>query len=265
MNDESSNPNIEWKKPGFDFNEKITLKTNVRKAVEYEAKNKNAGIKTYSPGASELPNGLRKIRKKIKNVLDEENDDDEDEFQIASGLPQDNNALFNALQENEKKVFKIQEEISSINSMQQAGRNQAIMSAEKIAHESGLKNLSKKVIAGNMQDITLGQDITANVVTAQAARSFRYKGEKIPASQAKNLIKGIQRIQEVGGKEAISGLSFNEVMEAGAKKREDKEVIKMMLEKSGRIDSDGKVIQQKAGATQQKNAEMIKKLDKNRF
>ena len=44
MNEESSNPNIEWKKPGFDFNEKITLKTNVRKAVEYEAQNKNSGV-----------------------------------------------------------------------------------------------------------------------------------------------------------------------------------------------------------------------------
>ena len=69
MNEESSNPNIEWKKTGFDFNERITLKTNVRKAVEYEAKNKNSGLKKkYIPNPAELPSGLKKIRKKIKKI-----------------------------------------------------------------------------------------------------------------------------------------------------------------------------------------------------
>lgn len=70
MNEESSNPNIEWKKPGFDFNEKITLKTNVRKAVEYEAQNKNSGVnKSYTPSPAELPKGLKKSAKRSKTRL----------------------------------------------------------------------------------------------------------------------------------------------------------------------------------------------------
>lgn len=263
MNDETSNPNIEWKKPGFDFNEKATLKTNIRKAVEYEAKNKNAGLKKFTPAPAELPNGLRKIRKKVKDVFDED-DEDENDFQTVGSPLEQANTLFNALQENEKKIFKQQEDINTINSLQQVQRSQAVINAEKLAKESGLKKLDKNVVGENLQNITLGRDITSAVVTDQVARSFKFKGEKIPATQAKKLIKGIKRIQEVGGKEAIAGMKFNDVLEAGAKKRDDKEMVKMLLKKSGRVDADGKLVKQSAGTTQAKNAELMKRLEKAR-
>ena len=115
MNEESSNPNIEWKNPGFDFNEKATLKTNVRKAIEHELKNKNGGLhKSYTPSPAELPKGLKKIRKKIKDVFDDE-DEDEDDYQISAlemmNLFDNDGELLNALQDNEKKFLQQNEEI----------------------------------------------------------------------------------------------------------------------------------------------------------
>lgn len=68
MGNNSSNPNIEWKKSGFDEQEKLTLKTNVAKAAEYEAKKDNiTGSKPLRP--TDLPVGLKKIRKKSKTFL----------------------------------------------------------------------------------------------------------------------------------------------------------------------------------------------------
>ena len=130
MNDESSNPNIEWKKSGFDLNEKLTLKTNVRKAVEYEAKNKNSGLnKNYTPSPAELPKGLNKIRKKIKDVYDED-DDEDDAYQIYTIQPLDvsenDDTLLKALQEDEKKFLRQNEEIQTVNTLLQTEQNQKI-------------------------------------------------------------------------------------------------------------------------------------------
>ena len=66
MDDNFSNPNIEWKKSGFGSSEKLSLKINPREAAAYNAKKKNA-IQQASPlTASDLPAGLKKIRNKIK-------------------------------------------------------------------------------------------------------------------------------------------------------------------------------------------------------
>ena len=63
------------KKTGFDFNERLTLKTNVAKAIAESRKDKNSGLRRFTPGNISLPNGLIKIRKRIKDVYDEEDED----------------------------------------------------------------------------------------------------------------------------------------------------------------------------------------------
>ena len=79
MNDNASNPNVEWKKGSFGEQEKLTLKTNIKKAVEYNAQKDDTG-KAARPLSANLPQGLKKIRNKIKNLNEE--DDEEDNGQI---------------------------------------------------------------------------------------------------------------------------------------------------------------------------------------
>lgn len=71
MEDETSDTNLEWKKKGFESKETLTLKTNVKKALQYEATAKKPVQNGFSPLPSELPKGLKKIRKKIKDVYDD--------------------------------------------------------------------------------------------------------------------------------------------------------------------------------------------------
>ena len=68
MEDNSSNPNIEWKKPGFGSSEKLSLKVNTKEAVLYDAKKKNGLQKSNPLTPADLPPGLKKIRKKIKII-----------------------------------------------------------------------------------------------------------------------------------------------------------------------------------------------------
>ena len=266
MNDESSNPNIEWKKPGFDAKERLTLKTNVRKAIEYEAQNKNSGLnKNYIPSPAELPKGINKIRKKIKDVYDEE-DDDDDDYQIHTLQPLDvsenDDTLLKALQEDEKKFLRQNEEIQTVNTLLQTEQNQKIANAEKLAKDTGMKKgLDKKVLAKTYQNTSIGQDLTNEAINRQVAKNFKFKSEKISPKEAKKLMTGIKRIQQVGGAEALNGLKLQEVLEAGDGKYEHRETIKKMLEKSGRIDNKGKPTKRKANELQLQNARLAQKLE----
>lgn len=69
MEDETSDTNLEWKKKGFESKETLTLKTNVKKALQYEATAKKPVQNGFSPLPSELPKGLKKIRKKSKTFM----------------------------------------------------------------------------------------------------------------------------------------------------------------------------------------------------
>ncbi len=264
MKEESSNPNIEWKKTGFDFNERITLKTNVRKAVEYETKNKNSGLKkNYIPNPAELPKGLKKIRKKIKDVWDDEEDDENDYQIIATNSPEEYNlSLMDALQTDEKKFLKQNEDIQTINILHQTERNQQIANADKLSRDSGLNGLDKNVLIQTSQNISIGEDLAKDAVVSQVARSFKYKGAKLPAKDAKKLITGIKRIQQTGGKDALSGMKLKDVLEIGQSSSGKKEVIKKMLEKSGRIEKKGLKIKGQTNNLQIKNADLAKKLEK---
>ena len=68
MTDKDTNPNIEWKKGSIGEQEKITRKTNIKQAVEYEAK-KDSVFKTTPPKPNDLPVGLKKIQKTGLNFL----------------------------------------------------------------------------------------------------------------------------------------------------------------------------------------------------
>ncbi len=93
MDDNFSNPNIEWKKSGFGSSEKLSLKINPREAAAYNAKKKNA-IQQASPlTASDLPAGLKKIRNKIKDVFDDDEDDEENVSVVIAPALMENNSL----------------------------------------------------------------------------------------------------------------------------------------------------------------------------
>ena len=87
------------------------------------------------------------------------------------------------------------------------------------------------------------------------------KNNEILYKDAKKLITGVKRIQQVGGPEALNGLKLQEVLEAGEGKQEHRDTVKKMLEKSGRINKKGKPIKNKANELQNQNTRLAQKLE----
>ena len=179
MTDNSSNPNIEWKKSGFGTTEKLSLKINAREAIKYNAKNKNV-IQTNNPlTPADLPAGLKKIRKKIKDVFDE--DEDEDEIIIATPVQslQESNSLYNALNDEEKKILKQQETLQNIKMQQDAGKLEALSLAAHALQEQGVEGLSQQTVARVMQDAAPMNKSLENLVKKDLVKGLKLKDENL--------------------------------------------------------------------------------------
>ena len=239
MGDNSSNPNIEWKKGSIGVKETITLKTNLTKVVEYEAKKQNIQRSSVPISPAELPKGLKKIRKKIKDVFDEEEEEEEEYvvLQDIAMLEQDRTTLLSALSEKEKKQLIQQETLNNTRMQQDAGKMEAIMQTEKMLKDAGLPKLKNKVKAAAMMDVRVNQDTAGKIIQNTMPKKLNLsmkKLEQMSIDEKKNLVNGISLVKQVGGEKALQETKVEELVRVGDKKTEEKEVAKLIMEKTGR-------------------------------
>lgn len=238
MEEETSNPNIQWdkNKKGFASSEKITRKTNIKKALEFEAKEKKALNLTSSPKPSDLPKGLKKIRKKIKEVYD----DDEDE-EYYDALPVDiNSSLLNALHEEEKKQLQQKNVIHNQKMQQSAGKMEAIMVADQMVKSVGMRGVDKKLINKTTQDATLLHNPLERVLSEDVTKRVKSGNKLLSEKETVTVLRGIERIKNIAQAanesqtKALEKLKLDEVINAGSKNTNDHQVAEMILKKSGR-------------------------------
>lgn len=238
MEDESSSLNIEWKKnKGFGATEKLTRKIDAQKALAFEATEKKAVSTNFSAKPVDLPKGLKKIRKKIKEVYDEDEDED-----FYDGVPHDlNNSLMNALYEDEKKQLQ-QKETLNIQKMQQtAGRLEAVVVADKLAKESGFKGLDKKVAGRNLSDVTLINSSLEKILSEEVATKTKARrARKLSKAETITMLRGINRIRKMAlaadesQLKALEKMKVEDIINAGEKSTDDAKVAELILKKSGR-------------------------------
>lgn len=138
--------NIEWKKNGTDKHERLTLKINVREANLYQAAKANdLKSKTKPKNPLEVPRGFKKVSKKIRDALDEE--EDEDDYIIVPVFEDMyESSLLQALNEDEKKILRQNENINTVRLQENAGREAAVEHAEKVIMQAGFKRPDGKVL-----------------------------------------------------------------------------------------------------------------------
>lgn len=267
MEDESSSLNIEWKKnKGFGATEKLTRRTDVKKALEFEAKEKKPVSLDFSTRPTELPKGLKKIRKKIKEVYD---DDEEEDFY--DGAPLDmNSSLLNALYEDEKKQLYVQSNTLKNQKMQQtAGRLEAVAVADKMVREAGLSGLNKKVAGRNAQDTTLIDSSLEKVLSEELSLKTKTSVRKLSKGETVTMLRGINRIRNMAlaadesQLKALEKMKVDDIINAGEKSTDDKKVAELILKKSGRKskkDVDN-LVQKSKSKNQQKSKEIKSKVD----
>jgi len=242
MSDNFSNPNIEWKKTGFGTTEKLSLKINAREADVYNAKKKNAIQNTSPLTPADLPAGLKKLRRKIKDVFDEEEDDDENSV-IVSAVPslQDNYSLLNALNEDEKKILEQQDNIHQIKMQQDAAKLDLLEKANELVQETGLKGLQPQTVNDGMLRPSVDDKFLKTLVKSDLSKALRLKDSGIPDGHYIQVLRGIKNIRKAGGLKAMEGLNLQQVAQA----TDEKKAAQILLEKTGR-DSARKTKAQKS-------------------
>lgn len=223
---------FDWKKNGFDKNERLTLKINVKAAEAYNAK-KDKPMK--APRPENLSLGLKKLRKKIKEVYDEDDDDDENETVFAP-IPyaqEEENTLLNALTEDEKRLFKQKDTIKNTQMQQDAGKMEALHIANNLARESGLSDISKKAVALGMQEAVFRpEEMQEKIIKKEVSGKLGIKG-KIEDGKIIQAARGIKKVESLGGKKAAKNLDMRDIVKAGEAKLDDIKLAELILEKSG--------------------------------
>ncbi|MDR1693674.1 MAG: hypothetical protein LBR70_00575 [Lactobacillaceae bacterium] len=243
-----------WKESGADFNEMASRRINRKKAEENEEKSKTS-LKS-NDGKKIAPKelmgaGLQKLKTKVKqNTYDD--DEDENSYIIVGTL--NDNSLADALTLEENKELKNQKENLTNKILQTAGKLEAVNNAEKLANQAGV-TLGAKMADKNIASATYTMDQMTKTLNKDIGKELKIKNPgKIPASQHKELIHGIKKIKEKGGK--VDNMKVDDVAKAGTasdkgvaeiiyktantadkKKIHQQTDVKHLIEKSGRASS----------------------------
>ena len=255
---------FDWKNQGFSSEDRITLRVNVQEANIYDAKKKNNFSGKQNP-AQNLPNGLNKIRKKIRDVYDEEEDEDEWGV-VVSRAPEDyDNTLMRALDENEKKALNQKQDMQNVKMLQTAGKMEAMAVANKMAQQIGMSNINKKDLNIEMNRAEFNPELAQKKIIKKDI--FKERGIKGEAeiNNIKDVIqtaRGIKRIDEIGGKRSTEGLEVKDIKEAGKEKKTNKDVAEIIIEKRGLKKEDAAKIMENANKQKEKSFDISRKQEK---
>lgn len=209
--------NIEWKKSGIDKHERLTLKINVREANLYNAAKANdlkAKNKARTP--LDVPKGFKKVSRKIRDSMDEEEDED-DYILVPVFEDMRESSLMRALSEEEKKILQQNENINNVRLQENVGREAAIERAEKVVMQAGLGRADARVL--NEERLKAGKvsvdEVVAEAVKQKAAKKSRTetKNPRKEERRARTATKEIAQSRDEESKKAARRL--NEA-EAGA-------------------------------------------------
>ena len=226
-----------WKKNGFDIREHLTLKNNVLEAALFQQKQNKTRPKRRMKPSQTLPLGLQMLKKKVREVYDEE---DEEEGYIYNALPmfnmmqeEDDGRLVQGLSENEKLILKQKETIDTVKALQTAGKMEALHQAHNLAREVGFKGLNEKTVAESMQQATFKpQEIQEKAIQKDVSKKLGLKG-KLRDGQIIQAARGIKKVENLGGQKAAKNLDMKDIIKAGEEKLDEIKLAELILKKSG--------------------------------
>lgn len=242
MGDDTLNPNFEWKKKSFGKKERLSRRIDANQATLATAKQKNNFTNPVSLKAQSTETfnrHLKKMRKKIKLALDDDEEDDDTIDMIDfSALSLDNelgeNPLHSHLSEKEKKLIAQKKALHEIKMQQNAAKVEALSTANHFAKRAGLPQMSQQAIAENMQNNGWGKDTFKRAVESYISPDIKLGNKKFDAEKMQKLMTGLKRLQKMGGIHSVEGMKMNDVIKITDTSNDDKRVAKLLLKKTGR-------------------------------
>ena len=244
MVDDDISVNIEWKQDkNGENNSRISRRLDEKKAALFNKKAPNkldVGVRNLE----KAPVGLKKIRSKIREVFDED-EDDEYETDKPKAFDFDNEAnytdssLLHGLKEEEKQKLQVDETIHNQNMQQNAGKMMAIMEANRLASQNGLKNIEKKIVNQTMLNVNTDINTFNDTLTRQLNKEEKIKTPKTSSYKSTtDLVKGLGKAKKIEklddiDKKRVDKLQVEDLIELGREKNNEK-VAKTILKKTGR-------------------------------
>ena len=159
MGDNTTNSNFEWKKKHFDKNERLSKGIDVRQASLADKQKKDQITSVLPITASASDPHLKKMRKKIRQAVDEEDDDDEEDFFDNSltdwTFLNQTDEIEPFAQKNNDQALRDKELKRTLKNVEMQHNNaklQALTKVNRLAAKSGLSPLSTQDFAANMQN-----------------------------------------------------------------------------------------------------------------
>ena len=243
MSDDTLNPNFEWKKKSFGKKERLSRRIDAHQATLSEKKQKNnfaAAISLSDSSNVVFQSHLKKMRKTIKQALDEDEDDEDNQFYIndASLLSLENElndaTLFKSLDDKEKRILNQKRTLREIRMQQDASKVAALSKVNHMAKKAGLEQLSNYDIAQNMQNNGWGKETLKMAIEHNISPDIRTGRAQLSPEKITKLMKGIKRLQKIGGISAVQGMKINDVIHITDTRFDDKKVAQLLLKKTGR-------------------------------
>ena len=234
---EKEESSFAWKKNGFDMREHLTLKNNAIEAEAYQELAKKEKSKKTKNAEKTLPVGLQKLRKKVREVYDEDEEEDDYTYTFAPIMQMEDetedNRLFKGLSDEEKRALKQKQTIDIVKSQQDVGKMEALHIAHNLAREAGLKGLSEKSVAQGMQEAEFRpQEMQKEIISKDVTQKLGIKG-KIEDGKIIQAARGIKKVENLGGQKAAKNLDMKDVIKAGEEKLDEIKLAELILQKSG--------------------------------
>ncbi len=244
MTDEESSANIEWEqKKGFSAKPRLSRRIDAKKALTSDIKKPN-DLKAKPKLLKPLPPNLKRLHSKIKDRYD---DDDEDEDEVVFHFMPDseNSSLISALKEDERNSLMMKKTLEDQKMQQTAGKMEAVLKADRLSKQMGIKGMKRKVALNNVQDVSFDTNPLEKALRQNVSAKTKLKTENLSARDTSNMVKGLKKVQQAT---LVSGQTMTDLKETVktddlvkiGKSNDDKKTAELILEKSGRKEAKNK-------------------------
>lgn len=222
-------------KKGFDDSERLTLKINVQEAVQYEAEKGKKKI-------GNLPKNLKKIKKKVRDSYDEDEEDGMDEDIIRSlrelqinqtDASNGDNTLINSLNEQERRQILQSTNIEIVRHEENAGKSNALEQADTNLRKATLRRMTTQEFMNEMNDAIYNPSrLRREAMEHGIAKQMGIKG-KIEKHHEGNVVEGVKKVKQLSGNRKVQKVEMKDVDRVGKKNMSQNQTAELILKKSG--------------------------------
>lgn len=233
--DKKSKNKMQSSKKGFDDTERMTLKINVQEALQYEAEKGKKKI-------GSLPKNLKKMKKKVRDSYDEEEEDGIDEDVIRSlrelqinqiDASNSDSTLINALNDQERRQILQSTNIEIKRHEENAGKQNSLEQADTHLRKATLRKMTTQEFMNEMNDAIYNPSrLRREAMEHNIAKQMGIKGE-IKKHHEGHVVEGVKKVKELSGNRKVKQLEMKDVQNVGKKNMSQNQTAELILKKSG--------------------------------